>query len=158
MAAFSSHCDTHMYVRGTKRSLYKPDQNKCRARNVHEGTEQRRKAKQHKHTLKRMKRSQTKQRKIWKPNQILQGKIPITVCHTPPTPRDFIQSLSVAPGAATHSHLKCLAFWCHEYSIPQDMRGKCSEHTHTFLSTRIWFYFHFTVARQNSSAGQCFFG
>lgn len=73
-----------MYVRGTKRSLYKPDQNKCRARNVHEGTEQRRKAKQHKHTLKRMKRSQTKQRKIWKPNQILRGKIPITVCHTLP--------------------------------------------------------------------------
>ena len=82
-----------MYVRETKGSLYKLDQNKCRARNIHEGTEQRIKTKQHKHTLKRMKRSQTKQHKIWKPNQILWGKIPITVCHTHPPPHKGLHSV-----------------------------------------------------------------
>lgn len=84
-----------------------------------------------------MKRSQTKQHKIWKPNQMLWVKIPVTVCHTPP--RDFIQSLSVAPGALTFPFETLGRIMSH---IPQDMTGKCSEHTHFVQHS---FYFHFIL-------------
>ena len=165
MAAFSGHSDTHMYVRETQGSLYKPDQSKCTARNIHEGlsssqatnegTEQRIKTKQHKHAFKRMQRSQTKQRTIWKPNQMLWVKIPMTVCHTP------LQGTSFSPWVwplGTHTFPFEMLGFLVSWTPFLRTRQVNVLNTHTFLSICIWFYFHFIFARQNSSAGQCCFG